>query len=250
MADFHGKVAIVTGGSRGIGHAIARRLVDDGAKVCITGRDAERLESAVVKLGGPVCALGIRGEVDDAGHREEAVQQTLDRFGSVDMLINNVGVAHTKGSLIDADLDLFRQTSETNVIATLAWSQLVWRGWMRERGGAIINITSLSGLIVFPNQSSYTVTKAAVEQLTKQLALDLSPTVRVNSIAPAVTRTDLAYEAWKERGDELIGRYPLGRFGEPDDIASAAAFLLSDDASWITGITLVVDGGHLIHRPY
>jgi 3-oxoacyl-[acyl-carrier protein] reductase len=119
---------------------------------------------------------------------------------------------------------------------------------MRDHGGVILNITSLSGLIVFPDQSSYTVTKAAVEQLTRQLALDLAPGVRVNSIAPAVTRTDAAEEWWKDRWDELLSGYPLGRIGEPDDIASAAAFLLSDDAAWITGSTLVVDGGHLMHR--
>jgi 3-oxoacyl-[acyl-carrier protein] reductase len=248
MPDFHDKVAIVTGGSRGIGHAIAQRLVSAGAKVCVTGRDPERLANAVAQLGGAEVAIGASGENDDATHREAAVRQTLDRFGAVDILVNNVGVGLTSGSVIDADLDLFRKTAEINVIATLGWSQLAWGGWMRDHGGVILNITSLSGLVVFPNQSSYTVTKAAVEQLTRQLALDLAPGVRVNSIAPAVTRTDAATDWWKSGWDELLSRYPLGRIGEPEDIAAAAAFLLSNDAAWITGSTLVVDGGHLMHR--
>jgi 3-oxoacyl-[acyl-carrier protein] reductase len=161
----------------------------------------------------------------------------------VDLLVNNAGTLVEAGPLMDVDLGRFRATVEINLMGTLGFTQEVWRAGMRERGGAVVNVSSLSGLRVFPGQAAYTVTKAAVLQLTRQLALDMAPGVRVNAVAPGVTRTDAGREHWEGREALLATEFPLRRIGEPADVAAAVTYLLSDDAAWVTGETLLLDGG-------
>ena len=243
MADFSRCTAIVTGASRGIGLAIAQAILDGGGSVCITARREAELESALETLGAGDRAIAVAGASDDAAHRADAVRRTLDAFGSLDALVNNAATNPLYGPVIEADSDGVRKILEVNVLAPQAWTQEVWRAWMSERGGVVLNIASISGIAVEPNLGAYGVSKAALIHLTRQLALELAPGVRVNALAPAVVKTRFARALYEDR-EELIARaYPLGRLGVPEDIAAAAAYLLSPDAAWVTGQTLVLDGG-------
>lgn len=242
-AGIAGRTAIVTGASRGIGLAIAQRLVDDGARVVITGRKPEALAEAVTALGGPEVALGIPGHADDREHQAEVVQRAIAQFGSADLLVNNTGINPAFGRLVDLDLGAARKTFEVNCLAAIAWTQQAYRGWLAEHGGAVVNVASIAGLCASPGVGFYGATKAMLKHLTEGLAVELGPTIRVNAVAPAVVRTKFARALYEGREDQLASVYPLNRLGVPEDVGAAVAFLLSDDASWITGHTLVVDGG-------
>ncbi|KAA5830165.1 SDR family oxidoreductase [Saccharopolyspora hirsuta] len=240
---FDGRVAIVTGASRGIGLAIAERLVAEGAKVTVTARKPEPLAEAVAGLGGAEHALGIAGKADDAEHQAEAVARTVEAFGRVDLLVNNTGINPAYGPLLEIDPGIARKSFEVNVLAALAWTQHVHRAWMGEHGGAVLNVSSVAGLRPAPGIGFYGATKAMLSYITKDLAVELGPKVRVNAIAPAVVKTKFATALYEGREDEVAAQYPLQRLGVPSDISGAAAFLLSDEASWITGQVLVLDGG-------
>ncbi|MER7078440.1 3-oxoacyl-[acyl-carrier protein] reductase [Saccharopolyspora kobensis] len=240
---FDGRVAIVTGASRGIGLAIAERLVAEGAKVTVTARKPEPLAEAVAGLGGAEHALGIAGKADDAEHRAEAVARTVEAFGRVDLLVNNTGINPAYGPLLDVDPAVARKSLEVNVLAALAWTQLVHRAWMAEHGGSVLNVSSVAGVRPAPGIGFYGATKAMLAYITKDLAVELGPKVRVNAIAPAVVKTQFATALYEGREEEVAAQYPLQRLGVPSDISGAAAFLLSDEASWITGQVLVLDGG-------
>jgi 3-oxoacyl-[acyl-carrier protein] reductase len=240
---FAGKTAIVTGASRGIGLAIAERLVADGAQIVITGRKPEALAAAALELGGPEHALGIAGRADDPDHQADAVERVVEAFGSLDLLVNNAGINPVYGPLLDLDLAAARKIVEVNCLAALAWVQQAHRAWMGEHGGAIVNISSVGGLRPSPGLGMYGASKAMLTQLTRQLAVELGPKVRINAVAPAVVKTRFASALYEGREDEVAARYPLARLGVPDDIGSVVAFLLSDDAAWMTGQQLVVDGG-------
>jgi NAD(P)-dependent dehydrogenase (short-subunit alcohol dehydrogenase family) len=243
MRGLQGKVAIVTGASRGIGLGIAERLVAEGVRVTITARKAEALEEAVTALGGPERALGLAGNAGDAEHREDAVARTVETFGSVDLLVNNTGINPVYGPLIDLDLDAARKIVEVNSIAALAWVQAAHRAWMGEHGGAVVNVSSVSGVRPAPGISMYGASKAMLISLTESLAVELGPTIRVNAVAPAVVKTRFATALYEGREEEVSAAYPLKRLGEPEDVGSVVAFLLSDESAWLTGQTLVVDGG-------
>ena len=243
MRGLDDKVAIVTGASRGIGLGIAERLVAEGAKVTVTARKPEALEEAVAALGGPDHALGIAGNAGDADHREEAVARTVERFGSLDLLVNNTGINPVYGPLVELDLDAARKIVDVNAIAALAWVQTAHRAWMGAHGGAVVNVSSVSGVRPAPGISMYGASKAMMISLTESLAVELGPTIRVNAVAPAVVKTRFATALYEGREEEVSAAYPLKRLGVPEDIGSVVAFLLSDDSSWLTGQTLVVDGG-------
>ncbi|HEY0952462.1 SDR family oxidoreductase [Nocardioides sp.] len=243
MQGIAGKVAIVTGASRGIGRGIAQRLVDEGAKVCLTARKPEALEEAVASLGGAEHAIAVAGKADDPEHREDAVRRTIETFGSLDLLVNNAGINPVLSSLIDLDLGAARKIVEVNALGALAWAQSAHRAWMGEHGGAIVNISSVSGVKPAPGIAMYGASKAMMISLTESLAVELGPTVRVNAVAPAVVKTQFAGPLYEGREDEVAAAYPLKRLGVPEDIASAVTFLLSDEASWVTGQTLTLDGG-------
>lgn len=243
MTRFTGKTALITGASRGIGLAIAHRLVEDGARVAITARREEGLAAAVDKLGGPERALAIAGRADDPEHQLAAVAQTIETFGSLDFLVNNTGINPVYGPLMDLDLAAARKILDVNVLATLAWTQLSYRHWQKEHGGAIVSLASVAGMNAAPGIAMYGASKAALIHLTKDLAAELGPKIRVNAVAPAVVKTAFATALYEGREEEVAAAYPLRRLGVPEDIGSVVAFLLSDDAGWITGQTLVIDGG-------
>jgi NAD(P)-dependent dehydrogenase (short-subunit alcohol dehydrogenase family) len=237
------QVAIVTGASRGIGFAIAQRFVAEGAKVCITGRDATALANAAKDLGGPEVAIGVAGKGDDADHRAEVIDRVLGAFGPITTLINNIGINPAYGPLQSLDLAAARKMLDVNVLGTLGWVQEALRGGLADPGGAIVNISSISGVRPAPGIAFYGVTKAALIHLTEELAVELAPAVRVNAVAPAVVKTRFATALFEGREEEVAAKYPLQRLGVPEDVAGAVAFLCSRDAAWITGQTLVLDGG-------
>ncbi len=244
-----GKVALVTGGSRGIGKAIARAFAESGAQVMITSRSAESCEEAAGELGDHVhFEAGHIGRDEDA---ERVVEATMDRLGRIDVLVNNAATNPYAGPTIDVENAAWDKTFEVNLSAPLFWTQRVWRRWMKQHGGAVINISSVGGLATSPILGVYDVTKAALIHLTKQLAAELAPGVRVNALAPGLVRTDFARALWEGgRGDEVAEAYPLKRLGEPSDVAGAALFLAAETGRWITGETWVLDGGGLIgYRP-
>lgn len=243
MKRFEGKVAIVTGASRGIGLGIAERLVAEGAKVAITARKQEALDEAVRSLGGPAVALAVAGKADDAAHQDEAIAKTIDAFGSVDLLVNNTGINPVYGPMIDLNLDSARKIFEVNVLSALSWTQKVHRAWMADRGGAVVNVSSVGGLKPAPGIGFYGSSKAMLNHVTQELAVELGPKIRVNAVAPAVVKTKFATVLYEGKEDEVSAQYPLQRLGVPEDIGSVVAFLLSDDAAWVTGQIIVIDGG-------
>ena len=243
MGSLDGRVAIVTGASRGIGLGIAGELVRRGAKVCITARKADALAEAVAGLGGPDVAIAVPGKADDAGHQAEAVATTIEAFGRLDMLVNNAGINPVFGPIADVDLAAAAKILAVNVLAPLAWTKLVRDAWMGEHGGSVVNVASVAGLRPSPGIGVYGVSKAALIRLTTELAVELGPRIRVNAVAPAVVKTKFATALYEGREEQVSAAYPLKRLGVPGDIAGAVAFLLSDDASWITGQTVVLDGG-------
>ncbi len=243
-----GKAALVTGASRGIGQAIATELLRSGAAgVVITSRKAENLEAAVqaiaadTEAGERLVPIAARADQEDDARR--AVAATIERFGACDILVNNAGTNPAAGSLADVDLGALDKTWAVNQRGPLLWAREAWAQWMGEHGGAIVNIASAGGLQPGPILGAYNISKAALVFATRQLAMEMAPRVRVNAVAPAVVKTRLSEALWVSDEAAAAAGHPLGRLGEPEDVANAVVFLCSDRASWITGVTLPVDGG-------
>lgn len=239
-----GRTAIVTGASRGIGLAAAAALHDAGANVVLTARTEEAAAEAAASVGPR--AMGVGAHVTDEDLARACVDRTVERFGSVDVLVNNAGTNPAYGPVLRQDHGRFAKTLDVNLWGPILWSRLVVDAWMDEHGGSIVNTASIGGMSVGPDLGVYHVSKAALIHLTKQLAIELGPTIRVNAVAPGVVRTRLAEALWKEHEAAVDDRTPLGRIGEPADVGAAIAFLASPSASWITGETLVIDGGQMI----
>lgn len=237
-ARFDGTVSLITGASRGIGFAIARRIVAEGGSVVITGRKQESLDSAVAELGQR--ATAVAGRADDADHRAAVFSHIAERHGRLDHLVNNTGINPVYGPIVDVEADAARKILEVNVVAALEWTRGALAGGLRR---SVVNIASVAGLSASPGIAFYGISKAALINLTVQLAFELAPTVRVNAVAPAVIRTAFARALYEGQEAEVSAGYPLGRLGEPDDVAGPVAFLLSEDAAWMTGQTLAIDGG-------
>ncbi|MER5577959.1 SDR family oxidoreductase [Streptomyces massasporeus] len=240
--ELSGKVALVTGASRGIGYGVAEALIARGDRVCITGRNEDALKEAVERLGADR-AVYVAGKAHDEAHQAVAVERTMEAFGRVDYLVNNAGTNPVFGPIADLDLNVARKVFETNVVSALGFAQRTWHAWQKDNGGAIVNIASVAGLSPSPFIGAYGVSKAAMINLTVQLAHEFAPKVRVNAIAPAVVKTKFAEALYEGREEEAAAAYPLGRLGVPSDIGGAAAFLTSEQSDWVTGQTLVVDGG-------
>ncbi len=243
-ADLTGRTAIITGGSRGIGLATAQRLAGAGANVVLTSRKQDSAEAAAAQVGPD--AVGVAAHAVDEDAAQRCVGLALDRFGSVDILVNNAGTNPAYGPLIEQDHARFAKTFDVNLWAPLLWTSLAVKAWMGEHGGSVVNTASIGGMHFALNMGMYNATKAALIHVTKQLAAELAPQVRVNALCPGVVRTRLAEALWKDHEDAVSAGTALGRIGEPADVAAAVAFLVSDDASWITGEAMVIDGGQLL----
>lgn len=241
-----GKTALVTGASRGIGRAIAFALAGEGANVVLSSRKQEALEQVAGEIKAAVPGARLLVKVAHVAHQDQAqacVEAAVAEFGSVDVLVNNAGTNPYFGPMVDLDVVRAEKTVQINQLSIVLWTQAVWKAAMAQRGGTIVNIASLGGLETEVGIGYYNATKAAVIHLTRQFAFELAPRVRVNAIAPGIVRTHLAKALWENHEEQISAALPLGRIGEPEDIAKTAVFLAGDNSSWMTGQTLVVDGG-------
>lgn len=246
-ASMTGQTAIVTGGSRGICLAAARAMLDRGANICITGRHEEELSTALQTLAVGDRAIYVAGHAADADHQTATVDRVMETFGSVDVLVNGVGINPYYGSLSDLPEDVAIKMYRTNVLAALEWFKRCERAWMTAHGGSVVNLAAAGVYRGGPLLGAYCVTKAAMVRLTEQLALEKAPLrIRVNAVAPATVRTRFAAKFWEGNEEAVAAAYPIGRAGEPEDVGEAIAFFASDDSAWITGQTLAIDGGLLL----
>lgn len=248
--DLTDRTALITGASRGIGHAIAAVLLARGANVTITARKPDELTAAAEELaagvgGGGERVLALPGNAGDADARADAVERTVERFGSLDILVNNTGINPVFGPLVEADLDAVRKIFDVNVVAALGFVQQAHKAWMGEHGGTIVNMASVGGLRSTGVLGAYGASKAAMIRLTEELAWQLGPSIRVNAVAPSIVKTRFAAALYAEGEEDVAAAFPMRRLGEPEDVGRLVAFLVSDAASWITGETVRVDGGIL-----
>lgn len=238
---WEGRVAVVTGASRGIGNGIARHLAALGASVLITSRKREAVEAAAKEIDGDVVPVAAHAASEDAARL--CFETALERWGRVDVLVNNVGVNTHIGATATIDRTAFDKTVEVNLWAPLMWARLALDAGLGKVGGAaIVNVSSNLALAPGGPSGIYGMTKAALNYLTQQLAVELGPTVRVNAVLPGVVETDMA-AVLVDQGDRLSGLWPLPRFGRPADIAEAVEFLAGPRSAWMTGQLVSVDGG-------
>lgn len=209
LPELSGKVALVTGASRGIGYGIAEALVARGDRVCITGRGEDALKEAVERLGSDR-VIAVPGKAADEAHQATAVERTMEAFGRVDFLVNNAGTNPVFGPIAELDLNVARKVFETNVISALGFAQQTWKAWQRDNGGAIVNIASIAGVSASPFIGAYGMSKAAMVNLTLQLAHEFAPVVRVNAIALTVIKTKFAQALYEGREAEAAAAYPMG----------------------------------------
>jgi len=243
-----GRVAIVTGASRGIGLAIAEELASQGAKVVISSRNKEELDNAAKRLTSVegVMAVGIPAHAGRREDIERLVSTTIEQLGAIDILIVNAGTNPYMGNMIDMDIAAWDKVFEVNVRGALLLIQAVTKAWMEEHGGSIVTVASTAGLHPSTGLGAYSVSKAALIHLTKQLAMELGDSkIRVNTVAPGIIQTQFASALWNNDAlmEEFRKRNPIGRIGQPNEVAAAVAFLASDAASYINGAVLVIDGG-------
>lgn len=240
FASLEGKVALVTGGSRGIGAAISRELGRAGAKVAVNYRSGKE---AAEKIAGEVGGVAVQADVSDPAQAQRLVEEVEERLGDIDCLVNNAGI--TRDTLIArmSDED-WSEVIGTNLGGPFYGSRAVARKMMRRRSGSIVNLTSVVGLHGNPGQANYAAAKAGIIGLTKALARELgSRGVRVNAVAPGYIATELTNVLSEEIRGAILANTPLGRLGEPEDVAGAVRFLCSDEAAFVTGEVLLVDGG-------
>jgi 3-oxoacyl-[acyl-carrier protein] reductase len=240
--ELEGKVAVVTGGSRGIGRAIAEALAEAGARVAVVGRDGERASAAAAELPGAQHA-GFACDVADPAAVNATVAAVEERLGPVDILVNNAGITRDNLLLRMKDEE-FDEVIAANLKGAFNFTRAVSRGMMKRRDGAIVNITSVVGLIGNAGQANYAASKAGLVGMTKSVARELaSRNVRCNAIAPGFIATDMTGQLTEKQIEELRARIPLGALGNPADVAAAARFLVGPSARYITGQVLAVDGG-------
>jgi NAD(P)-dependent dehydrogenase (short-subunit alcohol dehydrogenase family) len=239
----NGKVAIITGGGSGIGTAIAQAFVGEGAKVVIAGRDGKKLDRAAAEIGAD--CLAVSADVSNASNIKKLVSATIDRFKKINILVNNAAVLlpGTAESLSEEDFD---QTFSINVRGLWLLSRAVLPQ-MRAAGGSIINIGSVLSMVGARNRVAYAASKGAVMAMTKAMALDhATENIRVNCIAPGIIETEMVarFSMDENARKQRISMHPMGRFGQPGDVASAAVFLASDESRWTTGSVVTIDGGY------
>lgn len=239
-----GKVAIITGGGSGIGKAIAQAFMREGAKVVIAGRDSKKLEAAAAEIGGD--CLAVRADVSKTSDVQKLVDAALGKFRGINVLVNNAAVLlpGTAESLSEEDFD---QTFNINVRGLWLLSRAVLPQMRASGGGSIVNIASVLSLVGARNRVAYAASKGAVMAMTKAMALDhAAENIRVNCICPGIVATEMVarFNLDENALRQRVAMHPMGRFGQPEDIASTAVFLASDDSGWTTGSVITVDGGY------
>ena len=238
--SLEGKVALVTGASKGIGRAIAKSLAESGAKVMLSSRKEDQLIEAAAGINGDTAVFAANaGDVQAA---ERCIDATIERFGGLDILVNNAATNPYFGKALGVDEGRFDKTFDVNIRGPLFWSKIAYERRLKEHPGVILNIASVGGMRAETGLGVYNLTKAALIHLTRQLASEIGPN-RVVGIAPGLVKTDFAAVLVDNFGETLAARLPTKRLGEPEDIANLATFLVSDAAVWITGETYVIDGG-------
>jgi NAD(P)-dependent dehydrogenase (short-subunit alcohol dehydrogenase family) len=242
-----GRVALVTGASRGIGSAIALALAEQGAQVVLSSRKQADLDIEAERINArfPDSALAIAAHAGKAEDLKLLVDKAMARFSRIDILVNNAATNPYFGPVLSAELSAWDKTFEVNLRGVFILTKLVYEASMEKKGGAIVNVASVGGLRPGLGLGVYNVTKAGVIMLTRQLARELGGTVRVNAVAPGLVKTRFAEALWGNEAilERVLSSNPMGRIGRPDEIAGAVAFLASDAASYINGEVLVIDGG-------
>lgn len=243
--ELQGRVAVVTGGSRGIGEAIAAAFAREGADVVITSRKQDALDESAERIratgvGGRV--LPVAAHVAEDGTAEAVMAAAREQLGPVSILVNNAATNPYMGPLVDIDAPRAEKTVAVNMLAPVTWTRAARDAGLAD-GGSVVNIASIGGLRIDPHIGYYNATKAALIHMTRQLAFEMGPDVRVNGVAPGLVKTDLAQALWEEQEERISARLPMRRLGEVEDIAEATLFLAGPRSAWITGHTLVVDGG-------
>ncbi|MBN9062886.1 MAG: short-chain dehydrogenase [Rhizobiales bacterium 65-9] len=252
LFDVLGKVAIITGSSRGIGKAIAHRLAEHGAQVVISSRNAEPCQNAAAEINASVgrdAAIAVPASISSKSDLESLVASTVDRFGAVDILVCNAASNPHYGGMATISDEKFRKTLDNNILSNHWLAQMVAPQMIARRDGVIIIISSIGGMKGSAEIGAYNISKAADFQLARNLAVELGPhNIRVNCIAPGLIKTDFAKALWEDEATlkRVTSTAPLRRIGSPDEVAGAAVFLASQAGSYVTGQTVVVDGGMTI----
>lgn len=245
MGRLDGKVAVVTGSTRGIGRAIAEAFAAEGGLLVVNSRDPVVAASAAREIGGDRVAFGVAADVSRAEGAQTLVEAAVERFGRLDVMVCNAGTNIVKDA-VDYDPEEWRQVLGVNLDGVFYSAQRAGRVMLRQGAGCVISIASVTSFEAFPGRAAYCTSKAAVAMLTKVLASEWAPNVRVNAIAPGYVRTELT-DRLRDEGKldyaALERRTPMRRFAEPAEIARSAVFLASSEASYVTGQTLLVDGG-------
>jgi NAD(P)-dependent dehydrogenase (short-subunit alcohol dehydrogenase family) len=245
--DLDGRVALVTGASRGIGSAIANALAEQGAQVVLSSRKQADLDDEAERINTrfPERAAGIAAHAGRQEDLQRLVEETMKRFSRIDILVNNAATNPYFGPVLGAELSAWDKTFEVNLRGIFILTKLVYEASMEHHGGAIVNVSSIGGIRPGLGLGVYNITKAGVIMLTRQLASELGGKVRVNCIAPGLFKTRFAEALWgnPEIANRILKDHPMHRVGSPEEIAGAAVFLVSDAASYVNGEVLVIDGG-------
>lgn len=239
-------VVVVTGGSRGIGLETARELLNQKARVVICGRKQEGLDKAENELQGGDSLLAVQAHVAKEEDITRLFDAVIEKFGRMDVLINNVGMNLPTGELADTETGMWQKIIESNLSGTFLCSRRAGRIMKGQKSGTIVNITSTAAHKASPGMNVYGIAKAGIEAMTKNLAFELAPcNIRVNAVAPAMVRTEFSKPFWsnQEIHDMVVKNIPMGRIADPEDVVKVVLFLASDGASFITGQTIMVDGG-------